>query len=121
MNSVAPETIPSAHITQIFRKQNSHALAELHIFGQGACDQAGACCIEDHVFASEKRRATSHHGLHPFRVLLRSHAIFDDGLKKLMASGGSECIVSNLPIHVLMVAQVTAERWSFKWKYATRI
>jgi len=120
MNSVMPKTIPSTHITQIFRKQNSHALAELYIFGQGACDQAGAGCVQDQVFPSEKRRATAHHELHPFRILLSSRAIFDDGLKKRMASGGSKCIVSNLPIHVVMGAQVTAEGWPFKWKYAAR-
>src|SRR5687767_12257107 len=61
-----------------------------------------------------------HHGRHPGRILLGPHAIPDDLLKEWVSSDSTEGVISNFPVHVMLLAKMIIERYFFERKHTAR-
>ena len=66
-----------------------------------------------------KRGMSSHHRLYPIRVLLRSNAVLDHGVQKWMTGRGAETVIADFPIHLVLPAQIPAERQLLEREHAT--
>ena len=68
---------------------------------------------------AKQTRYALHHRLHPSPVLLCSNAVLNHGIQKGMTGHGAEAVIADFTIHLLLLAQIPAERQLFESKYAT--
>src|SRR5262245_1743366 len=119
MNAIRPEAVPPVRVADILRKQHFNLIARIGILGERAGNQPWAGRIEHEELAAKHRRYPSHHLFGPLGLLLGSDAVLYDRFEKGVACRCTKSIITDFPIHPILLAEEAMNGQFFEWKHAT--
>ena len=94
-------------------------MCQVRIFRKRSRNQSRSGRVQDMELSLKQTRYALHHRLYPVRVLLCSNAVLDHGVQKGMTGHGAEAVIADFPIHLVLAAQIPAERQFLERKHAT--
>src|SRR5882757_3742873 len=119
MHPKLAELMPGSLIANVVGKKNGHILCQIRLLREGARNQPGPSRVQDAELRAKQVWYALHHGLYPVRIPLRANAILNHRFQKRMTRLRAEAVVADFPIHLVLAAQVSAERQFLERKHAT--
>jgi hypothetical protein len=110
VNPIGSEFVPTRRIANVFREENRYRLSDFRIFSKGSREKTRARRVQNMKIGAKNPGNTRHHWSDPRGVCLGFHAVFDNCLKKRISLSRTEGVVSDLPIHAVLVTQETIQR-----------